>query len=148
GTNATPTTANVQNNMAQPRASFTGTLLGSGSVLIVGGKTGTQPADRTAELFDPAAGNGTFSNTGALLAGEDKRSHTAVLITGSSSNAGKVLISGGVTGAGSGTPSTTQFLYTPPATGTFVSVVALAVPRSNHAAVSLSTNSVLICGGT
>jgi len=148
GTNATPTTANVFNNMAQTRASFTGTLLGSGSVLIVGGKAGNGTGARTAELFDPAAGTGTFSDTGALSSGEDKRSHTAALITGSGPNAGKVLISGGVTGTAPGTPSTTQFLYTPPPTGTFASVVALAVARSNHAAISLPTNSVLICGGT
>src|SRR5207244_7530527 len=34
--------------MAQPRASFTGTLLGNGKVLIVGGAAG----DLSAELFD------------------------------------------------------------------------------------------------
>jgi hypothetical protein len=140
---ATPTTANVSNTMVQPRASSTGTWLpASGKVLIVGGKTG----DLTAELFDPA-GAGTFSSTGALPAGEDKRSHTAVLISGASANSGKVLISGGVNGAGTGTPSSTQFLYTP-SSGTFASVVPMATARSNHAAVSLSTDSVLICGGT
>jgi hypothetical protein len=144
---ATPTTANVSNTMAQPRASFTATLLGSGSVLIVGGKTGTLLADRTAELFDPTTGSGTFIDTGALLSGEDKRSHTAVLIGGASTNSGKVLISGGVNGAGNGTPSSTQFLYTP-GSGTFASVAAMATARSNHAAISLSTDSVLICGGT
>ena len=47
-----------------------------------------------------------------------------------------------------GTPSATQFLYTPPATGTFASVVSLVSHRSNHAAISLSTSSVLLCGGT
>jgi hypothetical protein len=140
---ATPTTANVSNTMAQPRANFTGTgLPASGKVLIVGGKTG----DLTAELFDPA-GAGTFGSTGTLPAGEDKRSHTAVLISGASANSGKVLISGGVKGAGTGTPSSTQFLYTP-GSGTFVSIVPMATARSNHAAISLSTDSVLICGGT
>ena len=138
---ATPTTANVSNTMVQPRASFTGTLV-SGKVLIVGGEAG----DLTAELFDPA-GAGAFSSTGALPAGEDKRSHTAVLIGGASTNSGKVLISGGVNGAGSGTPSSTQFLYAP-GSGTFASAASMATARSNHAAISLSTDSVLICGGT
>jgi len=144
---ATPTTADVSNTMTQQRASFTATPLGSGSVLIVGGKTGTTLADRTAELFDPTTGNGTFSDTGALLSGEDKRSHSAVLIGGASANSGKVLISGGLNGAGNGTPSSTQFLYTP-AAGMFASAAPMATARSNHAAISLSTDSVLICGGT
>ena len=140
---ATPV-ASVSNAMAQQRASFTGTWLpASGKVLIVGGKTG----NLTAELFDPA-GAGAFSSTGALPAGEDKRSHTAVLIGGASINSGKVLISGGVNGVGGGTPSSTQFLYTP-GSGTFdPTSFPMATARSNHAAISLSTDSVLICGGT
>ena len=142
---APPTKANVSNDMALARMSFTGTLLApGGSVLIVGGRTGSTTADRTAELFDPTVGTGTFSNTGALPAGEDKRSHTAVLIAGASTNVGKVLISGGVTGAG-GTPSATQFLF---GSGSFVAISSLATARSNHAAISLPTDSVLICGGT
>ncbi|HTO95541.1 MAG TPA: hypothetical protein VMK66_00745 [Myxococcales bacterium] len=144
GTAAVPTTANVSNNMAQPRASFTGTLTGT-TVLIVGGKTGNLAADRTAEIFDPAVGTGTFSNTGALPSGEDKRFHTAVLIGGASTNAGKVLISGGVTGAGSGTPVATQFLFS---AGTFTSIASLAGIRSNHAAATVATDNILLCGGT
>jgi hypothetical protein len=70
-----------------------------------------------------------------------------VLISGASTNSGKVLISGGVKGGGGGTPSSTQFLYSP-APGTFASVVSMATARSNHAAISLYTDSVLICGGT
>jgi len=147
---ATPTTADVSNTMAQPRASFTGTLLASGNVLIVGGKAGTTASDLTAELFAPGTFNGTFSPTGSFPSGEDKRSHTAVLIGGSSGNAGKVLVSGGVTGAAAGTPSTTQFLYSG---GTFTAIAALGTARSNHAAISLSAvsllnDTVLICGGT
>ena len=63
-----------------------------------------------------------------------------------SPNVGKVVISGGVTGAG-GTPSATQFLYTP-TSGTFASAPSLSTARSNHAAISLSNTNVLICGGT
>jgi Galactose oxidase, central domain len=140
GGGAPPTLASVT-GMAQARASFTGTLLNDGKVLIVGGKA----ADVTAELFDPAGGS--FSSTGTLPAAEDKRFHTAVLLTGVSPNIGKVLISGGMTGAGAGTPSATQFLYTP-SSGTFASAPALSLARSNHAAISLSNTNVLICGGT
>jgi hypothetical protein len=141
---AAPTTANVSNAMVQgARASFTGTLIGT-TVLIVGGQAG----NLTAELFDPAVGSGTFASTGALPTGEDKRSHTAVLIEGISSLAGKVLISGGVTGGT--TRTATQFLYNPPPTGTFTPVVSLGTARSNHAAISLpnSSDMILICGGT
>jgi len=113
-------------------------------VLIVGGKTGTT----TAELFDPAVGSGTFAATAALPAGEDKRHHTAVLLTGVSPNAGKVLISGGVTGAGNGTPSSTQFLYDRTSATFDATAPALATPRSNHAAIELANTNVLICGGT
>jgi hypothetical protein len=118
-----------------------------GAVLIVGGRTGNTAPERTAELFNPAVGSGTFSNTGALPSGEDKRNHTAVLIKGASTNVGKVLISGGVVGAGAGTPSATQFLFDP-GSGTFTAAPSLVTARSTHAAISLATDSVLICGGT
>src|SRR5436190_746784 len=137
---ATPT-ATVVSAMAQPRASFTGTLLANGKVLIVGGASGNQ----SAELFDAAGG--TFSAGPALPAGEDKRSHTAALINGASANNGKVLISGGITTAAGG-PSTTQFLYSSGTPGSFVAIAPLATARSNHAAISLASDSVLICGGT
>ena len=105
--------------------------------------------DDTGKQLNQATGKDTIGMpmppTGALPAGEDKRGHTAVLIGGASTNDGKVLISGGV--KGSGTPSSTQFLYTP-SSGAFASVVPMATARSGHAAISLSTDSVLICGGT
>ena len=108
-------------------------------VLVVGGKAG----DLTAELFNPASS--TFGSAGSLPTGEDKRSHTAVRITGMNQT-GDVLISGGVTGTSS--RSATQVLYDPNA-GTFTNLTAapLATARSNHAAIALSIY-VLICGGT
>src|SRR5439155_13163436 len=136
------TTSNVSNTMAQRRANFTGNLVGT-KVLVVGGRAG----NATSELFDPANGSGTFSATptlGALPSGEDKRSHTAVFITGANPEAGKVLISGGLTG--SSTRSTTQFLFNP-TDSTFAAAPALVGGRSNHAAVGLADH-VLICGGT
>jgi hypothetical protein len=135
---STPATANVSNKMGQKRANFTGTLLASNSVLIVGGKAG----NLTAELFNPS-GSGTFSNTGALPSGEDKRSHTAVLITAPGLNTGKILISGGL--IGSGTPSGTQFLFSG---STFSPAPPLATFRGNHAAASLLSGVILLCGGT
>jgi hypothetical protein len=136
-----PTVAATSNTMAQPRANFTGTLLGTNKILIVGGKAG----DTTAELFDPAA-TGTFSTlTPQLPTNEDKRNHTAVLLV-DANFAGQVLISGGTTTLASG-PSTTQFLFNP-AGPSFTAAPALATARSNHAAVLLTSQSVLLCGGT
>jgi hypothetical protein len=140
---APPTVTSTVSGMTQPRANFTGTLLNTGKVLIVGGVTGNV----TAELFDPLASTIAFNATGTLPAGEDKRFHTATLLTGISQNAGKVFISGGMTGAVAGTPSSTQLLYTA-SSGTFASAPALMTSRSNHAAISLSSFNVLICGGT
>jgi hypothetical protein len=143
---ATPAASDVAGPMKRARADFTATLLNTGHVLVVGGKVG----DLAAELFDPAAGSGTFNlTTNSLPSGQDKRAQTAVLIHGL--NEGRVVISGGLTGAGAGTASSSQVLYDPgsnPALGTFVAVAALRAARSNHAATSLTTNHVLLCGGT
>jgi hypothetical protein len=141
---ATPAAADLGESMARARANFTGTLLGTGEVLIVGGMTGND----TAELFDPTGtGSSTFTDTGEVSTTglEDKRGHTAVLLSGI--YAGKVLISGGVIGAGAGTASATQFLYDP-GTGTFTATDSLRTARSDHAAVRLSNFNVLLCGGT
>jgi hypothetical protein len=143
-----PTATATNNNMGQKRANFTGTRLNSGKVLIVGGKTG----DVTAELFDPAGGGGTgtFSTiTPQLPTNEDKRNHTAVLLDGASLF-GQVLISGGTTTLANG-PSNTQFLFDPAGSGgngTFTAAPSLVTSRSNHAAVILTSHSVLLCGGT
>jgi hypothetical protein len=144
---ATPTATALTNSMTQARTDFTGTLLGvpptaSSKVLIVGGKVG----DTTAELFDPSANTFT-ATTGALPSGEDKRSLTAVLIGGTSPNIGKVLISGGLTGASPGTASSTQFLYDA-TSQLFTSTASLLNARGGQAAIFVPTDSVLLCGGT
>src|SRR5437588_5237119 len=82
-TNSTPnpTATALTNQMTQTRADFTGTLLdiaptANSKVMIAGGHA----TIATAELFDPSGPN-TFTATTNPL-GEDKRSHTAVLIGG------------------------------------------------------------------
>jgi len=139
-----PGTTALNPGMNRARANFTGTLMLNGLVLIVGGRTATGATDLTAELYDPS-GN-TFTDTGALPTGDDKRNHTAVLITGVNGNSGNVLISGGLTGSGT-TVSGTQLFYTP-GTGMFTAAPALGTARSNHAAIMSLNKSVLICGGT
>ena len=139
-----PTTTALNPGMNRARSNFTGTLMFNGKVLVVGGRTANVAADRNAEFYDPALD--TFTDTGALPSGDDKRSHTSVLITGANGNSGKVLISGGVTGSGT-TVSGTQLFYTP-GTGAFTTAPALGIARSNHAAIMSLNESVLICGGT
>jgi hypothetical protein len=78
--------------------------------------------------------------------GEDKRFHTAVLLGGTGGNAGKVLLSGGVTGAGAGTPVATQFLWS--TGGTVTQAPSLTTPRSNHAVAAVASGAILVCGGT
>ena len=139
---ASPTTSDPQGPMAQARATFTGTLLGTGKILIVGGKVG----NLVPELFDPLSNGlkGNFSNAPTLPSGEDKIGHTAVKIA-SGTNAGEVLVSGGtVTTTG---PTLTQFLYDPGA-NSWATVVTMSVARSGHAAISLGSAKVLLCGGT
>jgi hypothetical protein len=147
-TNSTPnpTATAMTNQMTQTRADFTGTLLdvaptATSKVLIVGGHA----TIATAELFDPSGPN-TFTATTNPL-GEDKRSHTAVLIAGTGPNIGKVLISGGVTGSGPGSASSTQYLYDATAQS-FAQTAPLATSRSGHAGIFVPTDSVLLCGGT
>jgi hypothetical protein len=78
---------------------------------------------------------------GTACGAEDKSWHTAVAL-----RSGKVLVSGGRTGAGAGTPSATSWLYDPIA-GTFASTASLQTARGHHSSVRLGDGRVLVCGG-
>jgi len=76
--------------MTAPRAGQTATVLGDGTVLMVGGSD-ADGIVTAAEFYDPNAG--TFSGTGALQTARE--AHAATLL-----NDGTVLVTGGVNEAG------------------------------------------------
>jgi hypothetical protein len=86
-------------SMAQARGGHTGTLLGSGLVLIAGGFF--EDGLSSAELFD---GTSTFSGTGSLT--RVRHDHTATLL-----KSGKVLVAGGEGPSGSLVSLATSELY-------------------------------------
>jgi WD40 repeat protein len=106
-------------------------------ILIVGG-TDLSASLGTAELYDPATD--TFTYTGSLVNARQK--HTATLLSD-----GKVLIVGGIAGAGGSTTLTTAEIYDP-ATGSFGLTFASPVAaRSEHSATLLQNGKVLIVSG-
>jgi Galactose oxidase, central domain/Kelch motif len=120
--------------MAAGRWNHTATLLPSGSVLVVGGKTDDFGVFSSAELYDPASG--TFTSTGALNG--SRAGHTATLLPD-----GRVLIAGGV-----GNPDVfpSAELYDP-ASGIFTATGAMIAIRSAHTATLLPNGKVLVAGG-
>lgn len=130
--------------MSHARYAHTATLLPDGKVLITGGISsatsdaiGAAPSfslESSAELYDPATG--TFSAAGDL--GGVRAAHTATLLTN-----GKVLITGGITGKSTSSP--TAEIYDPVA-GTFVPTGSMSTARSLHTATLLNTGKVLIVG--
>jgi uncharacterized repeat protein (TIGR01451 family) len=92
--------------MSIPRGGATLTVLGDGTVLVLGGidvSTSTPSAVATGELYNPATG--TWTPTASLAA--PRAFHTATLLT-----TGDVLISGGVDA--SGNPVATSEVYRGP----------------------------------
>ena len=82
---------NPAGNMTVDREEHTATLLPDGSVLIVGGATGSHGTLASAELYDPATG--TFSITDTMMSPRSAHSATPL-------NNGTVLISGGNSAGG------------------------------------------------
>jgi hypothetical protein len=132
-------------NMTSARTLHTATLItsgtASGKVLIAGGQVGVSLL-ASAELFDPATGSFALT-TGNMTTSHS--AHTATLLTGGT-NAGKVLIAGGQTGA-IGNATMTAELFDPSA-GTFTSTGSMITARYGHTATPLgTTGQVLITGG-
>lgn len=124
-----------------PRTRHTATRLSSGKVLVAGGWIGSAPLywRRTSELYDPATGTWTATETMSTPRGN----HTATLL-----DSGKVLVVGGdsthpATGVSAETGLAELF---DPATHAWTSA-GWAGARSFHAATRLYSGQVLVTGG-
>jgi Tol biopolymer transport system component len=161
-------TFSATGSMTAMRAGETATLLQDGRVLITGGGNCGDAAHAgtwaSAELYDPATG--TFSATGSMS--KPRESHTATLLPD-----GRVLITGGITGASplaslsvvlasyrgpiapatsSGVAATSSNVLASaelydPKTGTFSKTGSMSTFRDDHTATLLQDGRVLVVGG-
>jgi hypothetical protein len=120
--------------LGHPRAQHTATVLGSGDILVVGGRDGEGPV-ADAETFDPITR--AVKPAGRLESA--RRGHTATLLAD-----GRVLIAGGVGAAGQ--PLRSVEIYDP-VIRNFVTARPLSVERADHAAVDLCDGTILLVGG-
>jgi N-acetylneuraminic acid mutarotase len=125
------------NNMKQPRAEHTATLLPDGNVLVVGG--GYFGTDNTAEIYDPSTDSWEFTKT--LMENSRTRGHTAVLL-----KTGKVLVAGGLSNPSVYSVQATAELYDPDA-DTWTSTDPMTGPRRDHAMTELENGEILVAGG-
>jgi hypothetical protein len=124
------------------RLKATATLLADGKVLIAGGlgltagPDGFLPLLNTAEIFDPATG--AFSSTETMV--QARRQHTAILLED-----GRVLVAGGYAGHICFTAGAELF---DPATGMFSPTGGMHSERVGHTATLLASGEVLVAGGS
>jgi N-acetylneuraminic acid mutarotase len=127
-------------SMITARVYFGMVLLSSGKVLAMGGCTGQNSNGCTgvtasAEVYDPSSG--TWSATGSMKAA--RGALTATLL-----QSGKVLVAGGINGAGN--PIKSAELYDP-STGKFSYTGSLSTARDEHTATLLANGNVMVTGG-
>ena len=124
--------------MSTTRNQHTATLLDNGLVLVVGGLSlESHETLKSAELYDPSAGEGAgeWSPTGRMI--NARYNHTATLLPD-----GKVLIAGGFHQG-----STKQAEIYDPETGKWTKTAHMKTQRHLFTATFLSTNEVLVAGG-
>jgi N-acetylneuraminic acid mutarotase len=142
---ASPSTGTVRQALAawtatgtmSGRHSHTETVLPSGKVLVVGGRSSSTYLN-TAQLYDPALG--TWSSAGTMT--DAREDHTATLLSN-----GTVAIVGGYNSS-SGTLDTVE-IYDP-ATNTWSPTGTLLTGRAGHRAVEVTTASgaqLMVMGG-
>jgi hypothetical protein len=120
--------------LQEARAEATATLLGDGSILIVGGSGDAARTPRgDAEVYNPITRTTTIFPLGSA-----RRRHSATLLAD-----GRVLVIGGVGADGKPLDSVELFV---PGIG-FVSERPLRVARASHVAVPLCDGTVLVLGG-
>jgi len=125
--------------MAVGRAGHTATVLGSGQVLITGGRADDVEKGATAELFDPATGRFTAS---AMPMKAARSQHSATLLRD-----GKVLLVGGLRPLDATARATAELFD--PASASFLSTSSWvdARARTQHSATLLQDGRVLLVGG-
>lgn len=121
--------------LVQPRVGHRAVALEDGSVLLVGGWTGSGPT-ASVERYVPAKGR--FEPAGELLEARDGFSATLL-------GDGTLLVVGGYADGMRRLASAERF---DPATGRSESVGPLAVPRMSHTATLLADGRVLVAGGS
>lgn len=123
-----------------PRSGHTATLLATGHVLIVGGRTPTGQLISSADVFDPQTG--TIVQI-AAEGGTPRSGHTTTVLTD-----GRVLVTGGTTDAQISASDLeiwdVQILGVTTATA---AVSGLNNPRNTHTATLLADGRVLLSGG-
>jgi hypothetical protein len=124
--------------MLQPRRYHTATLLQDGRVLVAGGSAdGVEGLLTAAEIYDPATN--AWTATSSMANGRD--SFTATLLAD-----GTVLVTGGAPLAMGQGPQSSAELFDP-ATGRWLALPAMRLPRHYHAATRLDDGTVLVTGG-
>jgi N-acetylneuraminic acid mutarotase len=124
--------------LGKARYHHTATKLQSGKVLVVGGSSGNNIYESSAEIYDP--GTGMWTDTGSMAA--QRYIHTATLLDN-----GKVLVTGGYNNGGY---VATAELFDPAANGGiggFTATGSMSAARGGHTASKLSNGKVLIAGG-
>ncbi len=124
--------------MTTPRADHTATLLGDGTVALVGGVNNSGNPLSSAEIYDPESG--TFSAVASQMS-QARAFHTANLLA-----SGLVLIAGGVP-PGAGPFAVTEAELLAPTPGFFVPNGAMVTARQFHTASTIFTGSTIVAGG-
>lgn len=145
--------ANVPVSAGTGRARHTATLLPNGEVLIVGGRNDAGVEDSWV-VYNPVDDCWRNGGTATVDPDADRVFHTATLLKAPASMAGRVLICGGVNGAGASRSDCALFTPTIPAPagcaaagGSLDPGPGLLVPRSSHTATLLSDGRVFLSGG-
>jgi Kelch motif protein/galactose oxidase-like protein len=115
--------------------------LGNGKVLVAGGADGTSAALAKAALFDPAADPPAWTATAAMQVA--RRQHAMTLL-----DDGRVLVTGGTSGATPLSPGLPSAEIFNPANGSWAGAAPMLEPRRGHTAVLLPNKKVLVAGGT
>jgi len=147
------TSSAISMSPAPPRHVHTATLLGNGSVALVGGMTNTNVIG-SAAVYNPASGTGSWTAVTAVMS-PVRRFHSATLLTSSNTNfGGRVLVAGGNSGGTTSLPSAVLFVpnSSAPAMSTWVSTTSFPTSpapqaREGHTATVLANNNVLVTGG-